>query len=137
MDTDTSNAVLLPEKEAVLGKKGRPPPIVITAAINLMQLQKVINSVAKENFGFCNTRNGTRVITRTLADFPAVKSHLGTHNDPYFTFYTKHLKHIKAVIRYLPTNTPTDDISEGLMGLGFDIISLKWTSTRRSPSEKH
>jgi hypothetical protein len=80
MDTDSPSAEATPQGEAVPGKTGRPPPIVITAATNLMQLQKVIKSVVKENFEFRNTRNGTRVITKTLADFAAVKSHLETTN---------------------------------------------------------
>jgi hypothetical protein len=51
MDTDDSSAEAIPQEEAVPGKKtGRPPPIVITAVTNLMQLQKVIKSVVKENF---------------------------------------------------------------------------------------
>jgi hypothetical protein len=102
-----------------------------------MQLQKIIKSVVKENFEFRNTRNGTRVITKTLADFAAVKSHLDTNNLPYFTSYRKYLKPFKAVIRHLPMNTPAEDISEGLMELGFDIINVKQvTSTRRSQSKE-
>jgi hypothetical protein len=102
-----------------------------------MHLQKVIKSVVKENFEFRNTRNGTRVITKILADFSAVKSHLETNNLPYFTFYPKYLNPFKAVIRYLTMNTPAEDISEGLMELGFDIISVKqMTSTRQSQSEE-
>jgi hypothetical protein len=93
--------------------------------------------VVKEYFEFRNTGNGTRVITKTLADFAAVKSHLETNNLPYFTFYPKYLKPFKAVIRHLPMNTPDEDISEGLMELDFDIISVKQiTSNRRSQSEE-
>jgi hypothetical protein len=78
-----------------------------------------------------------RVITKTLADFAAVKSHLETNNLPYFTFYPKYLKPVKAVIRHLLMSTPAKDISEGLMELGFDIISVKqMTSTRQSQSEE-
>jgi hypothetical protein len=72
-------------------------------------------------------------------DFAAVKSHLETHNLPYFTFYPKSLKSIKNVIRHLPINTPVEDIADGLMGLGlgFDIISVKqMTSTCRSLSKE-
>jgi hypothetical protein len=72
-----------------------------------------------------------------LADFAEVKSHLDTNNLPYFTFYPKYLHPIKAVIRHRPMNTPAEDISEGLMELGFDTISVKQiTSTRRSQSEE-
>jgi hypothetical protein len=137
MDTDSSSAEATPQEEAVPGKKGRPTPIVITAATNLMQLQKVIKSVVKENFEFRNIRNGSRVITKILADFAAAKSHLKTYNLPYFTFYPKYLKPFKAVIRHIPMNTPAEDISEGLMELGFVIISVKqMTTNHRSQSEK-
>jgi hypothetical protein len=44
MDTDASSAEATPQEEAVTGKTGRPPPIVITAATNLMQLPKVIKT---------------------------------------------------------------------------------------------
>jgi hypothetical protein len=136
MDTDSSSAEATPQEEAVLGKTGRPPLIVITAATNLMQLQKVIKSVVKK-IEFRNTRNGTTVITKTLADFAAVKSHLETNNLPYFTFYPKYLKPIKAVIRHFPMNTPAKDISEELMELGFNIISVKQMPyTLQSQSEE-
>jgi hypothetical protein len=38
------------------------------------------------------------------------------------------------VIRHLPNNTPAEDIDEGLVDLGFDVISIKRMSTaHRSP----
>jgi hypothetical protein len=138
MDTEASDTEESPQGDATPGKTGRPPPIVITATVNLLQLQKLIKSVVKENFEFQNSRNGTRVITKTLGDFAAEKSYLRveTHNLHYFTFYPKSLKPIKAIIRHLPLNTPEQDISDGLMDLGFDIISVKKISTtRRSPPE--
>jgi hypothetical protein len=40
------------------------------------------------------------------------------------------------VIRHLPQNTPAQDISDGLMTLGFDVINVKqMTTTRRTPQE--
>jgi hypothetical protein len=137
MDTEASNTEESPQEEATPGKTGSPPPIVITATVNLLQLQKLIKSVVKENSEFGNTRNGTRVITKTLGDFAAVKSYLERNNLHYFTFYPKSLKPINAVIRHLLLNTPAHDYSDGLMDLGFDIISVKQMSTtRRSPSEE-
>jgi hypothetical protein len=71
-----------------------------------------------------------------LGDFAAVKSYLETHNLPYFTFYPKSLKPIKAAKRHLTLNTPAQAISDGLMDLGFDIINFKQMSTtRRSSSD--
>jgi hypothetical protein len=43
---------------------------------------------------------------------------------------------MKAVIRHLPQNTPVKDISDGLVSLGFEVISVKQIKiTRRSPSD--
>jgi hypothetical protein len=88
----------------------------------------------KEDFEFRNTRNGTRIITRGMVDFLAVKFHFEKNILAYFIFYAKSEKPIKAVIRHLPPNTPAEDICGGLVSLGFDVISLKqMTTTRRSP----
>jgi hypothetical protein len=116
-------------------KAGRPPPIVLTTATNLMQLQRHIRDIVTGNFEFRNTRSGTRIVTKEMSDFSAIRKHLDNNNLSYFTF-PKTEKPIKAVIRHLPSNTPAQDISDGLVDLGFDIISVKQMSTnRRSPSE--
>jgi hypothetical protein len=39
------------------------------------------------------------------------------------------------VIRHLPVNTPAEDIAEGLVDLGFDVISVKQMSTAGRSSE--
>jgi hypothetical protein len=54
--------------------------MVVTSAVNLIQLQKQLKGVVKENFEFLSTRNGTRVITRSMTDFQSVKSHLDSQN---------------------------------------------------------
>jgi hypothetical protein len=42
------------------------------------------------------------------------------------------------VIRHLPHNIPAEDISEGLVSLGFNVVSFKqMTATRRSPPEEY
>jgi hypothetical protein len=117
MDTEASDTEENPQEEETLGKTCRPPPIVIAATTKVLQLQK-FKSVVKENFEFRNTRNGTRVITKTLAYFVAVKS----HNPPYFPFYPKSLKPNKVVISHLPLNTPAQDIPDGLTDLHFEIF---------------
>jgi hypothetical protein len=42
---------------------------------------------------------------------------------------------MKAVIRRVPHNTPAEDISDGLVSLGFDISVKQMTATRRSPAD--
>jgi hypothetical protein len=50
MDTDASGTEANSNEEAVPGKTGRPPPIILTSNTNLIQLQKQLNIVIKENF---------------------------------------------------------------------------------------
>jgi hypothetical protein len=72
-----------------------------------------------------------------MVNFLVVKSHFETNSLSYFTFYPKSEKSIKAVIHHLPQNTPVEDICDGLVSLGFDVISVKQTTTtRRSPLEE-
>jgi hypothetical protein len=96
-----------------------------------MKLQKQIRDVVRSNFEFHNTRSGTRIVTKEMGDFTAIKKHLESNNLFYFTYFPKSEKPIKAVIRHLPSNTPAQDICDGLTDLGFDIISVKQMSTSR------
>jgi hypothetical protein len=89
-----------------------------------------------ENFEIHSTRNGTRVITRGMADFQSVKFHFDSQNISYYSFFPKAVKTIRAVIRHLPQNTPAEDISDGLTSLGFDVVSKQITTTCRSPPEE-
>jgi hypothetical protein len=83
MDTDSSGTEATSNDEAVPGKTGRPPPVILMSTTNLIQLQKQLQSVVNESFEFRITRNGTRVITRGMADFQSVKSHFDTNNLSY------------------------------------------------------
>jgi hypothetical protein len=115
MDTDSPAAESSPAtEEAVPTKAGRPPPIVLTSATNLIQLQKQLKGVAKQVLEFRNTKNGTCIITKDLVDFEAVKLHFQSNHLSFYSFYPKSEKPIKAVIRHLPNNTPAGDIAEGL-----------------------
>jgi hypothetical protein len=137
MDTDSSVTEATTPEEAVPGKAGRPPPIILTANTNLIQLQRQLKNVAKGDFEFRNTKNGTRVITKSMTDFKTVKSFFSTQNLSYYSFFPKSEKPIKVILGHLPINTPAQDISDGLVTLGFDIVSVKqMTTSRRSPSQE-
>jgi hypothetical protein len=120
---DSASTETSPREATTTAKTGRPPPIVLTFAVNLIQLQKQLKNVVKEDFEFCNTRNETRIIIRGMVDFLAVKSHFEKNNLFYFTFYPKSEKPIKVVIRHMQHNTPAEDICDGLASLGFNVIS--------------
>jgi hypothetical protein len=60
-----------------------------------------------------------------MADFQSIRSLFDANNLSYYSFFPKFEKTIKAVIRHLPHNTPAEDISDGLVSLGFDVISVK------------
>jgi hypothetical protein len=70
-----------------------------------------------------------------MVDYQSVKGHLESNNLSYYTFYPKSERPIKTVIGHLPINTPVKDIAEGLVDLGFEIISVKQMSTTRRSSE--
>jgi hypothetical protein len=93
--------------------------------------------VVSEKFEFRSTRNGTRVITRSMANFQSVNSHFDSQNLSYYSFFPKSEKLIKAVICHLPHNTPGEDISDGLVSLGFEVASVKqMTATSRPPPDE-
>jgi hypothetical protein len=69
-----------------------------------------------------------------MADYSAIRSHFESNNLHYYTFHAKSQKPIKAVIRHLPLSTPAEDILDGLVSLGFDVISVKQMSSTRRPS---
>jgi hypothetical protein len=127
MHTNASGTEVTSNNEAVLGKTGRQPSIILTSTTKLIQLQKQLESVVKQNFEFRSTRNGTRVITRSMADF---QSHFDANNLCCYLFYHKSEKPMKAVIRHLLHNTPSEDISDWLVNLGFDVFSdMQMTAT--------
>jgi hypothetical protein len=44
MDTDASGTEATSEEEAVPGKTGRPPPVILKSTTNMIQLQKQLNN---------------------------------------------------------------------------------------------
>jgi hypothetical protein len=68
--------------QASSSKQGRPPPIVLTSTTNLIQLQRHIKGIATGNFEFHNTRSGTRIVLKEVADFSAIKKYLDRSNLP-------------------------------------------------------
>jgi hypothetical protein len=113
MNTDAPVTESKSTEAEATGKSGRPPPIILTPAANLMHLQE-LKGVAKQSFEFRSTKNGTRVVTKNMADYPAVKTFFNDHTLSDYTFYLKVEKPIKAVIRHLPINTPAEYIADGL-----------------------
>jgi hypothetical protein len=109
---------------------------MLTSASYLIQLQKKLKGLVKGSFEFRNTRTGTRAVTTEMADFSAIQAYLNSQNLHYFTFFPKSIKPVKAVIRHLPGNTPAEEIYEGLVELGFDIVSVKHMSTTRRSQDQ-
>jgi hypothetical protein len=64
-----------------------------------------------------------------------MKSYLEKYNLQYVTLYLNSEKPIKIVIRHLPPDTPAEDISNSLEGLGFSVINVRQlTTNRRAPN---
>jgi hypothetical protein len=115
LDTDGPGTESNEAEEPVPGKSSRLPPIVPTSAINLIQLQKQLKGIAKQQFEFRSTRNGTRVTTKDMVDYQSVKGHFEANNLLYYIFYLKFERPIKAVIRHLTISTPAKCIVQGLV----------------------
>jgi hypothetical protein len=123
------------EEQQTSASPGRPPPIVLTTPTNLLQLQKGVKGLVKGNFEFRSTRNRTRVVTREMADYSAIRALFDGRNMNYYTFHAKSDKPIKAVIRNLPIETPAEDICNGLSELGFSVMSVRQLTSNRRPPE--
>jgi len=81
--------------------------------------------ISKGNFELRNGRNGARITTKDMVDYLAIKKHLEERKISFYTFFSKSLKPIKAIIRQLPGNTPAEDIVKELQSIGFDVISVR------------
>jgi hypothetical protein len=56
MDTDSPGTEATSNEETVPGKTGRPPQMILTSTTNLIQLQKQVQNVGKENIELRSTR---------------------------------------------------------------------------------
>jgi hypothetical protein len=68
MDTDAPVAESSTEEASAPSKAARPPPVILTSATNLIQLQKKLKGVAPQSFELRNIRSGTRVVTKDMVD---------------------------------------------------------------------
>jgi hypothetical protein len=70
-----------------------------------------------------------------MADYKTIQNPLSQNGLPFFTFYTKGDKPVKAFIRHLPSNNSSDDISVALRELGYEVISVKQMTAKRPSPE--
>jgi hypothetical protein len=74
-------------------------------------------------------------MTYDMSDYLAAKHYFDSQKLPYFTFYPKWEKPIRAVIRHLPIDTSEEDVSHGFVELGFDILNVKQLSSKRAQAD--
>jgi hypothetical protein len=90
---------------------------------------ETIKVIVKGSFEFRITKNRTRVPTKEMADFSAIKYF-------FLSFEENFLLQLLPIIRHLPSHTYAEVIYEALVKLGFDVISVKQiTTSRLSPSQ--
>jgi hypothetical protein len=137
MCTETISAEnTLLEQEAPR-KQGRRSLTIMTSTTNFIRLQSDLKDFVKGEYEFRNTRNGTRIITKEMADYSAMKSYLEKNNLHYIIFSPGSEKPIKAVIRHLPSDTPSEDISNSLEDLRFNVINVRqMTANRKAPNRQ-
>jgi hypothetical protein len=68
---------------------------MMTSTINLIQFQSNLKDHIEGEYNFLNTRNGTRIITKEVTDYSAMKSHLEKNNVHYFDLLPKFRKACK------------------------------------------
>jgi hypothetical protein len=86
----------------------------MTSASNRIRPQSSLKDHAKGEYEFRNKRNGTRIIKKGKEDYSAMKSYMEKTNLHYFTFSSNSEKPMKAVIRRLPPDTPSEKIPNSL-----------------------
>jgi hypothetical protein len=79
--------------QAPFSQAGRPPPIVLTCQVNLIQMERHLKGLLEGNFGFRSTRHGTRVVTKVMAIFLSIRSHFEGNN--------LHISPSIPILRYL------------------------------------
>jgi hypothetical protein len=82
-----------------------------------------LKAVLTREFFFWNTASGTRNTTKSMADYKTIQNVLSQKGLPFFTFYIKGDKPVKAVIRHLPNYTLSEDITVALQKLGYKVTS--------------
>jgi hypothetical protein len=109
----------VPAKEAPR-KSGRPPPIVMTSTINLIRLQNDLKEHVKGEYeSEIHEMYVTRIITKVMADYSAMKSYLEKNNSTILpspqiqkslSRHTSHREandgHTKSTQRTNPRGTP-------------------------------
>jgi hypothetical protein len=72
-----------------------------------------------------------------MPDYSTMKSYMEKDYLHYFTFFLDSKKPMKAVIHHLPPDMPTEDISNSLEDLGFNVIKVRqMMATRTAPNRK-
>jgi hypothetical protein len=89
METTRGNFIKGQQQQAPFSQTGRPPPIILTSQVNLVQLQRQMKDLPKGNYVIHDTKNGTRVVTKEITHFSTICSHFESNNLPYFTFHPK------------------------------------------------
>jgi hypothetical protein len=108
-----------------------------TSTTNLIRLQSDLKDYVRGEYELRNTRNGTHIITKEMADYSAMKCYLKKNNLHYFTLSPNSEKPMKAVIRHLVPDTPAEDICNSLEDLGLNVINVRqMTATERAPSRQ-
>jgi hypothetical protein len=100
-------------------------------------MQRQLKGLLNGNFEFRSTRKKSRIVTKVMAAFQTSDLTSKAKTSHAFTFYPNSQKPMKTVIWHRPFTTLADDILDGLVDLGFDVISIKRMSdTRRTPGEE-
>jgi hypothetical protein len=129
MDTEVPGAENTLAEQETDRERGRLPPIMMISTTNLIRLQSELKDHVKGEYEFRNTPNGTRTITKEMADYSSMKFYLEKINIHYFILSPNSGKRTKG-------DTPAEYISSSLEDLGFKIIKVRqMTALEEHPTD--
>jgi hypothetical protein len=79
---DADGATERQQHQEPSNQAGRPPPVVLTSQVNLIQLQRLLKGLLKGSFEFHNIRSGITVFMKEMVDFSAIRSHFESNKLP-------------------------------------------------------
>ena len=112
-------------KQNVVPKQVKPPPIVITQKVDFIKLSQKINPSLKEGLIVAYTSQGIRVNTKTLDDHKAAIFYLDSLKIQYFTYPTQLDKIPKVVLKGLPPETNEQQIINELNILKYPVVNIR------------
>jgi hypothetical protein len=106
-------------------------PIILIPEANLIRLQRETKTCCERGVLHPEYCNRNPITSNSMVDYNAIQEFRTEKNLHFFTFYTKADKPVKAIIRHLPGNIYSENITVALQEIDYDVASVKQTTAKR------